>query len=128
MKQPNWLFYHFFTSFGSNHVNNIWINAFVHVCMLWCFNFIPFIWVVNHWFSPQFTSAFALAMRVADLWAIASPDFQISRGFSTMWRTHFWQGKLFDLICLSYLHDLCKGKLIEKSSTFWTHQTPKSCL
>ncbi|XP_052089580.1 uncharacterized protein LOC127726298 [Mytilus californianus] len=51
-----------------------------------------------------FTTAFALAMRIADLWAIASPDFQISRGFSTMWRTHFWQAFLASDVVLTFFH------------------------
>ena len=44
-------------------------------------------------FILQFTACFALAMRVADLWAIGDKEFEISRGFHTMWRSHFWQGK-----------------------------------
>lgn len=51
-----------------------------------------------------FTTAFALSMRVADLWAIADPDFELSRGFHTMWRSHFWQIFLASDIVLIFDH------------------------
>ena len=53
-------------------------------------------------FLLQFTTAFALSMRLADLWAIADPDFELSRGFHTMWRSHFWQSKKLCMIELQF--------------------------
>ena len=45
-------------------------------------------------YSFQVTSFFAFAMRVLDLIAIGT-NFEISQGFHTQWRSHFWRGKAF---------------------------------
>lgn len=44
-----------------------------------------------YFFFWQFTSFFALVMRLIDLLAIGT-DFEISQGFHTDWRSHQWRG------------------------------------
>ncbi|XP_056013451.1 uncharacterized protein LOC125681518 isoform X1 [Ostrea edulis] len=50
-----------------------------------------------------FTATFALTLRLVDLIATAT-DFEISMGFKTLWRAHFWQSFLASDIVLTFGH------------------------
>ena len=56
-------------------------------------------WIIVQLIYPlfQFTATFALTLRLVDLIATAT-DFEISMGFKTLWRAHFWQSKYWMII------------------------------
>lgn len=58
--------------------------------------FIGYIYVI-------ITAVFALVLRLVDLIATGS-DFEISQGFHTAWRSHFWQAFLASDVVLTILH------------------------
>ncbi|KAK3099661.1 hypothetical protein FSP39_007656 [Pinctada imbricata] len=59
---------------------------------------------ITHKVYPnKFTGTFALTLRLVDLTAIAT-DFEISQGFKTLWRSHFWQSFLASDVVLTFNH------------------------
>ncbi|KAL5011816.1 hypothetical protein ScPMuIL_010367, partial [Solemya velum] len=49
-------------------------------------------------------AVFALVLRLVDLAAIIADDFEISQGFKTPWRSHFWQAFLASDVVLIVFH------------------------
>lgn len=73
--------------------------ALMHRFLCWNLRtacFVGYIFVV-------FTTTFALTLRLVDLIATGT-DFEISMGFKTLWRAHFWQSFLASDIVLTFGH------------------------